>query len=378
MKEVIVRLDGGEYPLLIGERILALELEKLLNPLGLERLVVIADERMLSLNSWSERALRGIAVSLRLPLDFIQVSAGEEHKNLDTLTLIWNEMLDLGISRASGVIALGGGVIGDMGGFASACYMRGLPLWHVPTTLLSFVDSSIGGKTGVNHALGKNMIGVFKHPVGVVMDTRFLHTLPERQLCSGWFELIKHGLIADAGLFQRALDYQKRVTELGEISSDGWIRLVELSCRVKAKVVAADEREQGRRVLLNFGHSLGHLIETHTQYGACLHGEAVAVGMLFASWVSYHKEGLSKEEWQQICEALLPLMKPIVIPPLTEEQFCQLLSRDKKFFQGSLRFILLRSIGCARVKCNLVPIDLWQLFLGFISEFPSVLEVGSL
>ena len=370
-----VRLPEGGYPLFIGTGILEHRLIELLAPLKAERLVVVADERVLPLHDWAEKILQQVSQQLQLPLHILKLPSGEQYKTLKTLSEVLDGMLELGANRQSVLAALGGGVTGDLGGFAAACFMRGIPLLQIPTSLLAFVDSSIGGKTAVNHPQGKNAIGVFKQPVGVVMETNFLSTLPPRQLCNGWFELLKHGIIRDASLFQQATEQYPSTKAFEDISSDAWATLVRQSCAVKVTVVETDEREHGMRAILNFGHSLGHLIETHTQYRTCLHGEAVAAGMLFASWVSYRWQHLSEAELTQIRKALLPLMSPIPIPPLSQKRFCELLLHDKKASHGSLNFILLKQLGHAIIQPKVSPQKLWPLLLEFLDEFPSVLQV---
>lgn len=270
---------------------------------------------------------------------------GEQFKNLEVLNQIFDVCLINKFGRNATLIALGGGVIGDMGGFAAACYQRGIPFIQVPTTLLAQVDSSVGGKTGVNHPLGKNMIGAFYQPQCVIADTQVLDSLDGRQLSAGLAEVIKYGLIRDVEFFawleaniQRALDKDRAALAY----------IIERSCRNKAEVVAEDETESGVRATLNLGHTFGHAIETGAGYGEILHGEAVAIGLCLAADLSKRMGWLKSDDVARIitlCKhANLPVMPPKALAP---EQLIQLMSVDKKNIDGDIRLILLKTIGCA-------------------------------
>ncbi len=281
---------------------------------------------------------------------------GEKFKNLEVLNQIYDGLLRNRFDRNTTVIALGGGVVGDMAGFAAASYQRGVHLIQMPTTLLSQVDSSVGGKTGVNHALGKNMIGAFYQPKAVIADTDTLDTLPDRELSAGIAEIIKYGLICDAEFFgwleqnlQALLDRDKSALSYA----------IELSCQTKAEIVAADERENGNRALLNLGHTFGHAIENAMGYGNWLHGEAVGAGMCMAATMSNQMGWMSDKESQQTVKLIEQAGLPIKAPAeMTAEKFLELMSVDKKVLDGVLRLVLMKGIGQSLVTSEYEPDDL--------------------
>ena len=270
---------------------------------------------------------------------------GEQFKTMDVLNQIFDALLLNKFGRGATLIALGGGVIGDMGGFAAACYQRGIPFIQIPTTLLAQVDSSVGGKTGVNHPLGKNMIGAFYQPQCVLADTQVLDTLDDRQLSAGLAEVIKYGLIRDAEFFSWLED---NMTALLARDKAALAFAIERSCHNKAQVVAEDETESGVRATLNLGHTFGHAIETGMGYGTYLHGEAVAIGTCQAADLSRRLGWLADAEVDRVLslfkKAGLPINPPDVLSP---EVFLQLMSVDKKNVDGEIRLILLKSIGQA-------------------------------
>lgn len=273
---------------------------------------------------------------------------GEQYKTLATLNLIFDQLLIKQLSRQVTVIALGGGVIGDMAGFAAACYQRGVPFIQVPTTLLSQVDSSVGGKTAVNHELGKNMIGAFYQPESVIADTDTLKTLDDRQFSAGLAEVIKYGLINDAEFFQWL---EQHMDQLIARDASSLAQAIERSCQDKATIVADDEREQGVRALLNLGHTFGHAIETGLGYGTYLHGEAIAVGMLMAADMSRRLGWLQDDQVARIRQILLVAKLPVTVSPiLPPSRFIDLMSVDKKVQDGKIRLILLRDIGQAVIE----------------------------
>lgn len=272
---------------------------------------------------------------------------GEEHKDLITLNTIFDTLLENRHNRTTTLIALGGGVVGDMTGFAAACYQRGVPFIQVPTTLLSQVDSSVGGKTGVNHALGKNMVGAFYQPQAVLADTDVLLTLPERELSAGIAEVIKYGLIADAQFFDWL---EENMDALLACDKEALTYAIFRSCEIKAEVVAQDEREGGIRAILNLGHTFGHAIETHMGYGNWLHGEAVAAGMLMAVDLSRRMGKIEQEVVDRTQALLLKARLPIVTPEeMTDKQFINLMSVDKKVLDDKIRLVLLKGLGDAFV-----------------------------
>ena len=272
---------------------------------------------------------------------------GEQYKNIETLNLVFDSLLEHRFSRQCTLVALGGGVIGDMAGFAAACYQRGVPFIQVPTTLLAQVDSSVGGKTGVNHPRGKNMIGAFHQPRGVIADTRSLDTLPDRELCAGIAEIIKYGLIRDPDFF---LWLEQHMPDLLRRDPEALAYAIERSCCNKAKVVAADELEAGQRALLNLGHTFGHAIETGMGYGSWLHGEAVAAGICMAADLSVRLGWLAQKAAHRIRSLIAQARLPVAAPQaITPDQFRRHMAVDKKVLDGKLRLVLLRDIGEAVV-----------------------------
>lgn len=268
---------------------------------------------------------------------------GEAYKTLATLEQIFDTLLVKNHNRSTTLIALGGGVVGDMCGFAAACYQRGVQFIQIPSTLLSMVDSSVGGKTGVNHPLGKNMIGAFHQPNCVLADLSLLDTLPDREFAAGMAEVIKYGLICDAPFFEWL---EKNIAGLMSRDSDLLAEAVYRSCVNKAGVVAEDEREGGRRAILNLGHTFGHAIETAEGYGNWLHGEAVSAGMVLAMALSVELSWLNSEILVR-GEKLLKMAGLPISPPenMDVDQFLRLMGRDKKVLDGRLRLVLLKGLG---------------------------------
>lgn len=272
---------------------------------------------------------------------------GEQYKNLDTLNMIYSALLENRFNRDCTLVALGGGVVGDITGFAAASYQRGVAFLQIPTTLLAQVDSSVGGKTGVNHLQGKNMIGAFYQPRCVLIDTNTLDTLDDRQLAAGIAEVVKYGLIQDAGFFDW-LETNMEALMARDKQALGYA--IERSCAIKAEIVAADERESGKRALLNLGHTFGHAIETAMGYGNWLHGEAVAAGMLMAADLSARHGWLATDVVQRTARLLQQAGLPTAPPDEMEEaQFMQLMAIDKKVVDGSLRLVMLKALGDAIV-----------------------------
>ncbi len=272
---------------------------------------------------------------------------GEAYKNLETLNSIFDALLSRQCDRKTTIIALGGGVVGDMAGFAAASYMRGVPFIQAPTTLLSQVDSSVGGKTGINHPLGKNMIGAFYQPQLVLADIDTLNTLPERELSAGLAEIIKHGAIYDADYFTWL---EQNMAVLRARDAAALTHAIVRSCEIKAKVVAQDERESGLRAILNFGHTFGHAIEAGMGYGNWLHGEAVGAGMVLAADLSHRLGQLSADELARIRALTEAAGLPIQPPRLGEDAMIEMMRLDKKSSAGQIQFVLLDGIGKAKVQ----------------------------
>jgi len=272
---------------------------------------------------------------------------GEQFKNLDVLNLIYDALLSNQFDRNTTLIALGGGVIGDITGFAAATYQRGVNLIQIPTTLLSQVDSSVGGKTAVNHAMGKNMIGAFYQPKVVIADTNTLNTLDDRQLSSGLAEVIKYGLIRDKEFHEWLKEHMHALLKR---DPSALAHAIERSCQNKAEVVSADEKESGQRALLNLGHTFGHAIETGMGYGEWLHGEGVATGMVMAAILSAKLGNISEQDACEIRHLIEMAKLPVHAPEaLTAKGFKKLMAVDKKVQDGKIRFILLNAIGDAYI-----------------------------
>ncbi|PID61796.1 MAG: 3-dehydroquinate synthase [Gammaproteobacteria bacterium] len=341
MQHVAIDLGDRSYPITIGEGLLAQA--DTWSALSGRRVLVVTNTTVAPL--YLDTLLDALG---NTPADSVILPDGEAFKSMDTLDAVFTALLEGGFDRGATVIALGGGVIGDMAGFAAACYQRGVDYIQVPTTLLAQVDSSVGGKTAVNHTLGKNMIGAFHQPVAVVADTRTLRTLPERELHAGLAEVIKYGLIIDADFFTW-LETNLDAVLAGD--SDATATTIRRCCEIKARVVEADETERGQRALLNLGHTFGHAIEAAMGYGEWLHGEAVGAGMVMAMHLSQSLDLLDAVSAERgttlIKRAGLPIAPPAAMTP---ERFMQYMARDKKVADGEIRLILLQGIGEAFVS----------------------------
>jgi 3-dehydroquinate synthase len=271
---------------------------------------------------------------------------GESHKNLATLQTVLDRLVEQRFGRDAVLLALGGGVVGDIGGFAAAVYQRGIAFVQVPTTLLAQVDSSVGGKTGVNHPGGKNLIGAFHQPLAVLADTNTLDTLPDRELSAGLAEVVKYGLIADADFFAWL---EQNAGHLLARDTDALQHAIRRSCELKAQIVAEDEFERGRRALLNLGHTYGHAIERCVGYGEWLHGEAVAAGMCMAAEFSARLGQATSEDVERTRTLLARMNLPVAPPRIVTDDFLAAMSMDKKVIGGAIRLVLLRRIGDAEV-----------------------------
>jgi 3-dehydroquinate synthase len=339
MRTLQVDLGPRSYPIYIGPGLLDRS-EWFVRHIPGRRVLVVSNETVAPL--YLERLQESLG---DFQCDVVILPDGERYKTLEVMGRVFDALLERRHDRETTLIALGGGVIGDIAGFAAACYQRGVPFIQVPTTLLAQVDSSVGGKTGVNHPLGKNMIGAFHQPRCVVADTDTLATLDERQLCAGIAEIIKYGLIQDREFFEWLEAHMEAL--LGR-ESEAVAFAVERSCHDKAQVVAVDERESGPRALLNLGHTFGHAIETGIGYGTWLHGEAVAAGMCMAARLSVRQGWLAEATVERI-EALVRRARLPVIPPagIDPSRLREWMAVDKKARDGRLRLVLLRGIGRA-------------------------------
>lgn len=281
----------------------------------------------------------------------VTIPDGESFKNINTVHYIYSELLRNGLDRKSGIVALGGGVVGDIAGFVASTYMRGIEYVQVPTTLLAHVDSSVGGKTGVNHKLGKNMIGTFYQPKLVWIDVDVLKTLPKRELLAGIAEVIKHGIIKDEKLFEFM---EKNRDKLFDLETNALIHIIKHSCEIKSEIVSKDERESGLRAILNYGHTIGHAIETVTQYTQFLHGEAVAIGMNVEARLSRLLGFLQDSNVFRIKSLIDAYGLPSEIPSEIEaDSLLAPMQLDKKTVAGELKFALPEKIGKARIQKNI-------------------------
>ena len=276
----------------------------------------------------------------------ILVLDGERFKHLATVSRIYDALVEANADRASTLIAVGGGVIGDMAGFAAATYLRGIALVHVPTTLLAQVDSAIGGKVGVNHPLGKNLIGSFHQPHAVLIDPTVLATLPRREFRAGLYEVIKYGMTSSASLFDRLVKDRKAIFAR---ASDSLMPIIAESCRIKAAVVAADERESGPRMILNFGHTAGHALEAVTKYRRYRHGEAVGYGMLVAAQLAAGRGALAERDRQALADLITSLGPLPPIGDVPAPQLLEAMQHDKKVVAGRLHFVLPIAIGATTI-----------------------------
>jgi len=350
LNHIQVALGERSYPIYIGSNILGLEYIYR-DHISSKQVMVVSNDTVapLYLNKLAD-ALSGFQVeSVILP-------DGEQFKTIHVWNEIFNQLLSKKFNRQCTIIALGGGVVGDMAGFAAATYQRGVNYIQVPTTLLAQVDSSVGGKTGINHEMGKNMIGAFYQPLCVVADIATLSTLDQRQISAGIAEVIKYGLIGDAEFFTWL---ERNIDLLIDLDYQALAYAVERSCRDKAKVVSLDEKEAGQRALLNLGHTFGHAIETGTGYGQWLHGEAVAAGMCMAADLSRRLGWLDIEDQKRIVTLIRRANLPVAPPrDIDRNRFISLMGVDKKIMDGRLRLVLLQAIGKALVTDDFNQIEL--------------------
>ena len=367
MKTLQVNLPGREYQIDIGQNILDIQLPKAVKRNSTAHVVVVTNTTLQELYPnfvFNLLADSGVKVSTCVLPD------GEKYKNLDTLSMVFDFLMDVCANRKSLLIAFGGGVIGDIAGFAASTFVRGIPFIQVPTTLLSDVDSSVGGKTAVNHPSAKNTIGTFKQPEYVCIELSFLKTLPSRELKAGHMELLKHGLIQDADFFNYTQQHS-----LEPLDFDYLEEAIFRSCKIKAKVVEKDETEKGLRANLNFGHTLGHLIETHAGYGKYLHGEAVGAGMLFATFVSWRRNEITLNEWDLISSALTQYLMPLKLLKMDFDTFRNLILHDKKAQKQAVNFILLNKLGKSFILPEMSVEILWEEFNLFLQEYPGIISM---
>lgn len=344
MSNITVQLGERSYPISFGTNLLS-QFKIFEQHIQTENVVIVTNEVVSPLYVGDlQEALAAYSVRT------ITLPDGEQHKNLASFESVNGQLLEWQLGRDTTLVALGGGVIGDLTGFVAACYQRGIPFIQVPTTLLSQVDSSVGGKTAVNHPLGKNMIGAFYQPKLVLIDIDSLNTLPPREFAAGMAEVVKYGVIYDQDFFSWL---ESNIEKILAKDQDTLIYMVKRCCEIKAEVVRLDERESGIRALLNLGHTFGHAIEAQMGYGNWLHGEAVSVGIVIASKVAVEKDWLNASECRRIESLLsqfdLPVSKP---EDMTLAQFMTHMRRDKKTARGQIRYVIPKGLGKAVVTAD--------------------------
>jgi 3-dehydroquinate synthase len=343
MESLSVALGNRAYPIHIGTGLIS-RADLYAPHLAAGSAAIVTNEVVAPLYLLKvRRALQGARVAE------IVLPDGEQAKSWEMLNRVFDALLEARCGRDALIIALGGGVIGDLAGFAAAVYQRGLAFVQVPTTLLAQVDSSVGGKTAINHPRGKNMIGAFHQPRAVISDVATLDTLPERELRSGLAEVIKHGIALDAAFFEWL---ESNIEKILKKDPEALAHTVRRSCELKARIVAADERESGARALLNFGHTFGHAIEAATGYGAWLHGEAVAAGMVMAAELSALMGHLKKTDVSRVRALLKRAGLPVTGPSLEPERLMELMALDKKAAKGRTRFVVLEAFGRAALRAD--------------------------
>ena len=349
MQSIPVRLTHSSYDILVGAGV-AVEVEKHLSQAGLcEPFLVISQPRI----------LKAVGKSLKKRFPVVSIPDGERAKSLTTISRLLDRMVQLKLPRQSTVIAFGGGVVGDVAGFVAATYMRGLPLVQIPTSLLAMVDSSVGGKTAVNHKLGKNLIGAFYPPQAVFTDTTLLQSLPEREYLCGLSEIVKAGVIGDPALFQFIEEHIEAIRQREETVLT---TLIERAIAVKVRVVQEDPTERGVRAILNFGHTLGHALEAATLYTQYSHGEAVAVGMALVAILSERLGFCSAAVRSRLCALIETLGLPTTYTSLPPQRLLAAMTHDKKSLNGIVRFILLKDIGEVAYHQQ-VPLEALQTLL---------------
>jgi 3-dehydroquinate synthase len=343
-QRIDVRLGERSYPIMIDHG----WLEKL-GPVAKEyipydRVLVVSDRQVGAL--YGDAAVESLRQSGYLA-ELFTIADGESNKNLATVSTIYDFLTEYNYPRTSAIIALGGGVVGDIAGFAAATYMRGVSYIQVPTSLLAIVDSSVGGKVGVNHPLGKNLIGAFYQPRLVFIDLALLKTLAQEEFRAGFAEVIKYGVIWDASFFAFLLNTVEKIFALDEIAL---MRVVQTSCSIKAQVVEQDEKETGLRAILNYGHTIGHALEALTNYNMYRHGEAVAIGMLASAKIAQKMDMVSDEDVSRLWQLLVKAGLPCTMPKLDSVDIIERLRKDKKVRLDKVRFVLPEKIGKVTIR----------------------------
>lgn len=351
MRKLTVALGERSYPILIGGGVLD-SAETIAAAVKTPRVAIVTNDVVAPL--YLDQLIATLA-RVGIACDSVVLPDGEAHKDWQTLNTIFDALLAGHFDRSTTLIALGGGVVGDMAGFAAATYQRGIPFIQIPTTLLSQVDSSVGGKTAINHPLGKNMIGAFHQPRLVLADTEVLNTLPDRELKAGLAEVIKYGLIRDPAFFDWL---EINIDKLLGRDPLALAEAIERSCANKSQIVSEDETERGVRALLNLGHTFGHAIEAGMGFGVWLHGEAVAAGMVMAASLSQRQGWLSTQQYERAVTLISRAGLPVLGPRLGSARYLELMAHDKKVEAGRLRLVLLRDIGDAEIFSDVPVADI--------------------
>jgi 3-dehydroquinate synthase len=363
IERITVGLGDRSYPIWIGDGIIEQLGEALVTAKFPRRIAMVTNP---TVSGYYREPVLDTLSSAGFQVSVIEIPDGEQFKTLHTLELIYDALIREGFDRYCGLVALGGGVVGDITGFAAATYLRGVPFAQVPTTLLSQVDSSVGGKTAVNHPLGKNMIGAFYQPCHVHIDVGTLRTLPRREFTSGMAEVIKYGVIRDREFFGWLADQKDQLLNL---VPEALIQAVKRSCQIKANVVEVDEKESSLRAILNYGHTFGHAVETLAGYGVICHGEAVAIGMVIASELSMQLGFASAGDVSAIRSLITEFGLPTTPPAHSLDDYLTAMGRDKKVRDGMLRFVLNHGIGDCSVHDIQSP---EHLFTRILSQFPGI------
>ena len=358
--KILVPLDKKSYEVFIESGLLDDIGNQLIN-LGIKntrKILIISNKEIADL--FGKRILDSLSKNNYSARIFL-INPGEAFKNVNTLNQIYDAAYEYGLERGSLMIALGGGIVGDVTGFAAATWLRGIDFIQIPTTLLSMVDSSVGGKTGVNHPKGKNLIGAFHQPKAVYIDPNTLETLPVREFRAGMAEIIKYGIIKDFELFE-FLENKENQKQIIDLNNKSLIKIIKKSVETKSDIVAMDEKENGIRAILNYGHSFGHVIENLCGYGEFLHGEAISVGMRIAGDIASDIGLWSKEEASRQNELIKNYGLPIKIPNLKKESIMKILMGDKKVKDGRMRFVLPKKIGEVEIFNNIEEKDFINYF----------------
>jgi len=360
MKILSVALNEKSYPIYIGSNLLT-QKELLLKHIKSKQVLVVSNTTVAPL--YMHQVVDNLT---GFQVETFELPDGEQYKTLEYISDLFDRLLSLKFNRNATLIVLGGGVVGDMGGFAAACYQRGIAFIQIPTTVLAQVDSSVGGKTGVNHELGKNMIGAFHQPQCVIADMAVLDSLDDRQFIAGLAEVIKYGLIRDLDFFQWL---EVNISKVLKRDKAALSYIIERSCQNKAEIVAADEFESSIRATLNLGHTFGHAIETASGYGHYLHGEAVSIGIGIAADISKQMGWLTESDLERILTLLKKSRLPIISPTdMTVAQYMELMLLDKKNVDGKIRVILLESIGKATLPFSIDSVSLQTMLKNYVEK----------